>query len=319
MTTAKYRSDLPQRNGKPCIADGGLETALMFHEGFELPLFAAFPLLDSEDGSVALDRYMRRYCDIAVRHQKGLIMDTPTWRASRRWADELGVSRDALRASHGTAIQRLIALRDELETAASPFVVNGVLGPQDDGYKPESFLSVAEAKAYHADQVGWFTEFGADMVSAITMTYAEEAIGIALAARDADIPCVISFTVETDGRLPSGQTLSDAIEAVDRESDRSPSYYMINCAHPDHFAAVLQGNGSWRDRIMGVRANASRMSHAELDDAEELDEGNPGELGAQYKYLTAVLPNLVVFGGCCGTDHRHIEAIVDACDQAVAA
>jgi len=313
MSEAKYRNALPQLNGKPCIADGGLETCLIFHDGFDLPLFAAFPLLNDEAGRTALHRYMGHYADIAIRHEKGLVMDTPTWRASPRWADELGVSKTDLRDAHAKAVGALIALRGERETAASPFIVNGAIGPHDDGYNPQSFLSVADAKAYHSDQIGWFVEFGADMVSAITMTYAQEATGLALAAKDAGMPCIISFTVETDGRLPSGQALSEAIEEVDGASDASPAYYMLNCAHPDHFDGVLQDGGDWRGRIMGLRANASRMSHAELDAAEELDEGNPAELGAQYQALMAVLPNLAVVGGCCGTDHRHIEAISSAC------
>lgn len=319
MNRVGYRDSLPQLNGKLCITDGGLETTLIFHDGIELPLFAAFPLVSQEDGKAALDRYMRSYCDIAIRHQKGLIMDTPTWRASKRWASDLGVSEETLKDSHARAVDWLAELRTELETESSPFVLNGVIGPHDDGYVPQSLLSVAEARAYHADQIQWFTELGTDMISAITMTYVEEATGIALAAQEAGMPCAISFTVETDGKLPSGQGLRSAIEAVDRETDGSPSYFMINCAHPDHFEDVLSEPGEWRGRIMGLRANASRMSHAELDEAEELDEGNPTELGSQYRSLRALLPNLMVVGGCCGTDHRHIESISAECPVAEAA
>ncbi|MCP5080187.1 MAG: homocysteine S-methyltransferase [Alphaproteobacteria bacterium] len=315
MTQALYRNNLPQMNGKPFLTDGGLETTLVFLDAFDLPLFAAFTLLKSPDGRAAIDRYMRKYCEIAVRDKKGFILDTPTWRASRRWANELKISTGDLRAAHAQAISALRVLRAEFETPASPFVINGALGPQDDGYNPETFMSPTQARDYHAQQIGWFTELGADMVSAVTLTYVEEAVGVAMAAQAAGIPCVISFTVETDGNLPSGQPLGEAIEQVDRDTGSAPAYFMINCAHPDHFAGALGGNAEWLKRIMGLRANASRMSHEELDNAEELDAGNPNELGGQYRDLKTFLPNLTVMGGCCGTDHRHVDAISAACGR----
>jgi S-methylmethionine-dependent homocysteine/selenocysteine methylase len=142
------------------------------------------------------------------------------------------------------------------------------------------------------------------------MTYVEEAIGVARAARRAGLPAAISFTVETDGRLPSGQDLGEAIEQVD--ADAAPAYFMINCAHPTHFEAVLEGGGGWRERIRGLRANASTKSHAELDEATELDSGDPADLGARYAGLRELLPELTVVGGCCGTDHRHVAEICDA-------
>ncbi|MGH1353040.1 MAG: homocysteine S-methyltransferase family protein [Methyloligellaceae bacterium] len=309
MTEAKYINSLPQTTGKPFITDGGLETCLIFHEGFDLPLFASFPLMESREGRAALDRYMRRFCEIALREKKGFLMDTPTWRASKKWATDLGFSGQALASIHEKSIEYLKMLREEFETDDSPLVINGAIGPQDDGYNPNSFMTIEQAEAYHKQQVQWFKAYGADMVSAITMTYAEEAIGITRAATKAGIPVVVSFTVETDGRLPSGQSLGDAIEQVDKETAYGPVYYMINCAHPDHFSSTLEDGSEWRNRIMGLRANASRMSHEELDNAEELDDGNPQELAEQYRELKAVLPNLSVVGGCCGTDHRHVGAM----------
>lgn len=313
MRHAAYRANLPQMNGKAFLTDGGLETTLVFHDNIDLPLFAAFTLLEDEAGTQAIERYLRKYCELAIRDRKGFVLDTPTWRASKRWAGDLGVSQTRLRNVHAKAISGLQVLRGEYETAQSPFVINGVIGPQDDGYNPSQIMSVKEAETYHAQQIGWFDEFGADMVSAITMTYVEEAIGIARAAKTADMPSVISFTVETDGKLPSGQELRSAIEQVDRETGSAPAYFMINCAHPDHFAGALNGDPAWRHRIVGLRANASRMSHAELDNSEELDDGDPIELGEQYRALKTALPNLKVFGGCCGTDHRHVDAISVAC------
>lgn len=306
----KYRNALPQMAGKQMITDGGLETTLIFQEGIDLPLFAAFKALETDQGMAAMDAYMARFAQMALREKRGFLADTPTWRASARWAADLGMSQEALRAIHRETTCALRALRDRMETLDSPFVVNGVIGPQDDGYAPARVLSVDEAEAYHSPQIVWFEEFGADMATATTVTYAEEAIGIALAAKASDLPVAIAFTVETDGKLPSGETLAEAISRVDAATGGYPAYYMINCAHPDHFAHALQGD--WTARIMGIRANASRISHAELDDAETLDDGDPAELGTLYFDLSLMLPNLTVMGGCCGTDHRHISAICAA-------
>jgi len=306
----KYRNTLPQLAGKQMITDGGLETTLIFHNGLELPLFAAFKALETDAGIAAIDAYMDRFARIAVDAQRGFIMDTPTWRASARWASELGMSHHELEAVHRESVATLMALRTELETDQSPFVINGVIGPHDDGYAPTRVLTAEQAETYHTAQVVWFDTFGADMVSAITMTYTDEAIGIASAAKANGMPVAIAFTVETDGRLPSDQPLSEAIREVDEATDSYPANYMINCAHPDHFSHVL--NGDWTRRIVGLRANASRMSHAELDAADTLDDGDPQELGQLYAGLALLLPNLTVMGGCCGTDHRHIAAICEA-------
>ncbi len=306
----KYRNALPHLAGQQMITDGGLETTLIFQEGIDLPLFAAFKALETDQGMAAMDAYMARFAQMALREKRGFLMDTPTWRASARWAAELGMSNEALRAIHRETICALIALRERMEAPDSPFVINGVIGPHDDGYAPARTLSASQAQAYHGTQVGWFEELGADMATATTMTYAEEAIGIAMAAKTSGLPIAIAFTVETDGRLPSGATLADAVERVDEATGHYPAYYMINCAHPDHFAHTLQG--AWTARVMGIRANASRLSHAELDEAETLDDGDPAELGMLYSGLSMLLPNLSVMGGCCGTDHRHISAICAA-------
>ncbi|WP_299971455.1 homocysteine S-methyltransferase family protein [uncultured Roseobacter sp.] len=306
----KYRHALPQLDGKQMITDGGLETTLVFHEGIDLPYFAAFKALESENGLKVMDAYMTRFAEIAVAEKRGFVMDTPTWRASARWGSEMWMTQNDLREIHREAIATLAKLRSAFETPDSPFVINGVIGPQDDGYSPTTKLSAEAAQRYHQVQVKWFNEFGADMISAITMTYVEEALGIAWAAKHLGMPVAISFTVETDGCLPSGQTLAEAIDVVDAATDSYPAYYMINCAHPDHFVNALQG--PWVNRIMGIRANASRMSHAELDAAETLDDGDPQELGALYGGLSALLPNLTVIGGCCGTDHRYVSAMCAA-------
>jgi S-methylmethionine-dependent homocysteine/selenocysteine methylase len=307
------QTSLPQLSGERLfLTDGGLETLLIFHKGFELPHFASFTLLEDEQGRAALRDYFAGFLDLAREHDAGFILDTATWRANPDWAELLGYDAAALDRVNREAVAFAEQVRDEHAGSGVPVLVNGVVGPRGDGYVAEALMSAEEAEDYHRAQVRSFAAAGADMVSAITMTYADEAIGIARAAAQAGLPVAISFTVETDGRLPSGQALGEAIAQVDFETDGSVAYYMVNCAHPSHFEHVVEQGGAWVGRIAGLRANASKMSHAELDEAEELDEGDPAELSAGYVALRSSLRNVNVIGGCCGTDHRHVAAVADA-------
>ena len=310
---ARYRNRLPQLDGGLYLTDGGLETTLIFHDGLELPDFAAFHLLKAAEGEAALRKYFRTYSDIAKQFASGLVLESATWRANADWGTRLGYTPEMLADANRKAIHLLEDVRIEYDTKQTEVVISGCLGPRGDGYVPSRAMSEQEAEAYHQAQVETFAGSAADMVCATTMNYVEEAIGIARAARRADMPVAISFTVETDGNLPTGQTLKAALEQVDEATSGYPSYYMINCAHPTHFEHVLTGEGLWLDRIRGVRANASRKSHAELNDSPELDAGTPVELGMQYANLKSRLSRLNVMGGCCGTDHRHVEQIAKAC------
>jgi homocysteine S-methyltransferase len=309
---SQYRHRLPQLQSELFLTDGGLETTLVFQEGLDLPCFAAFPLLRDPRGGETLRRYFASYIDIARRERIGIVLETPTWRANRDWATKLGYDARALDELNRLAVGFLLELREELETPDTPIVISGNIGPRGDGYRPEARMSVAEAEAYHGEQVRIFADTDADMVAAFTMNYPEEAVGIARAARAEQMPLALSFTVETDGRLPSGHSLAEAIRRVEDESGRHPVYYMINCAHPAHFEQVLDELGPLTFRVRGVRANASRLSHAELDVCTSLDSGDPEELGAQYAGLRRKLPELCVVGGCCGTDHRHVDHIARA-------
>ncbi len=300
-------SHVPIPAGRTYITDGGLETTLVFHDGIDLPDFAAFPLLDDEAGRATLARYYTPYLDIAERDRVGIVLDTPTWRANPDWAARLGRDLAALADVNRRAVEYARTIgrsRPDVE-----HVVNGVVGPRGDGYAIGEVMSPSEAASYHSLQLRAFADAGVDMVSAVTMTHVEEAIGITLAAVDVGLPAVISFTVEIDGSLPSGTKLGDAIDAVDAATDGAPAYYMVNCAHPDHFESVLDEDAAWLGRIMAVRANASRMSHEELDEAEELDRGDVAELAGVYVRLQQIIPDLRVVGGCCGTDHEHVSAI----------
>jgi homocysteine S-methyltransferase len=303
---AMYRDRLPQLDAdRPFLADAGLETELVFHHGFDLPAFASFVLLDTDRGRDRLQTYYRSFVDLARRHQTGVVLEATTWRANVGWIEATGYAlRDLERVNH-QSIELLAALRDEADV---PVVVSGCIGPMDDGYSPAERLAAAEAEVRHRVQIDVLADTEADCVTAMTMTYADEAIGVARAAAAAGVPSVISFTVETDGRLPSGETLGEAVRAVDDATGAAPAYYMINCAHPTHVLGAL--DGGWTARVRGLRANASTCSHAELDEAETLDEGDPDDLAARYGRLADRL-DLAVVGGCCGTDLRHVAAIAD--------
>lgn len=307
---SRSREPLPQLGGGLFLCDGGIETTLVFHEGLDLPDFAAFALLRTEPGTEALRRYFRTYAAIAERFRTGLVLESATWRASADWGARLGFSTEELAEANRRAVELLVELRSEFETV--PLVVSGCLGPRGDGYVPDRAMSEQDAERYHHEQMATFAATDVDLVSAMTMNTVEEATGIVRAAEQFGLPIAVSFTVETDGHLPTGQSLASAIERVDAATSGYPAYYMINCAHPTHFESQWNG-GAWQERIRGVRANASRQSHAELNESPVLDEGNPVEFGEQYAALRQRLPQLNVLGGCCGTDHRHVEQVARCC------
>ncbi|HRJ57892.1 MAG TPA: homocysteine S-methyltransferase family protein [Anaerolineales bacterium] len=308
-----YRNALPQLRDGLFLSDGGIETTLIFHDGLDLPDFAAFHVLKTPAGEAALRKYFRAYVDLAKRFGTGLVLESATWRSSPDWGARIGYSLEELDEANRKAIWLLEEIRKEYQTERTPIIVSGCVGPRGDGYVPGDVMSAKEAEDYHHRQIEIFAKSSADLVTAITMNYVEEAVGIAQATKKTGIPVVLSFTVETDGNLPTGQTLKSAIQQVDKETGGYPAYYMINCAHPTHFEHVVSDGGDWLQRIRGIRANASHMSHDELNEAPELDEGNPVELGMQYARLKQRIPTLSVMGGCCGTDHRHIEQIATAC------
>ncbi len=312
---------LPQFDGGLFLTDGGIETTLIFLDGIELPYFAAFDLLRHDPGRLALRRYYASHAAIARDQGLGFILESPTWRASADWGDKLGYSNAQLAQANRDSIRLMWELRDEFATPRSPMVVSGCVGPRGDGYDPGQVMTPSAAAAYHAEQIAALAEGhggrGADMITAITMTNAPEAIGIARAATTAGLPVVLSFTLETDGRLPTGQALGHAIAEVDAATGAAPAYYMINCAHPTHFADMLAAADAagerWVKRLRGIRANASTRSHQELNEAPDLDAGDPVRLGQEYQALRRRHPQINVLGGCCGTDHRHVAEIGQAC------
>ncbi len=315
---AKYRHDLPQVKDKVFLTDSGLETTLIFHDGMDLPCFASFPLLDTEEGLRRLRHYYELHAGMAVASGLGFVLESVTWRAHRDWGAKLGYGAADLDRVNRDAIAFLEEIRAAHETPASPLVISGNLGPRGDGYDPGTLMSPREAEDYHLAQIATLADTNADFISAFTMNNVNEAIGIIRAAKRKGIPSVVSFTLETDGKLATGQSLKDAIVQADAETHGAAAYYMINCAHPTHFEHVLTSTEDWAARLRGIRANASRRSHAELDNSTDLDAGNPVELGTQYRDLRRGHRRITILGGCCGTDHRHVQEIARWC-EAVAA
>jgi S-methylmethionine-dependent homocysteine/selenocysteine methylase len=312
---ARYRENLPQQSGRLFLTDGGIETTLIFHEGLELPDFAAFHVLKTPEGEAALRKYFRTYAELARSFAAGLVLESATWRANPDWGTRLGYDAAQLADANRKAIRLLEEIRDEYDSERTPVVISGCIGPRGDGYVPTSAMSAADAEDYHSSQLEVFAGSAADMAFAITMNYVEEAIGIVRASRRTGMPIAISFTVETDGRLPTGQPLGAAIEQVDAETAGYASYFGINCAHPSHFEPVLGEGAAWQQRIGALRANASTKSHAELNESVALDIGDPGDLADGYARLKNALPRLNVMGGCCGTDHRHVGRIAETCSM----
>lgn len=305
-----YRKHLPQLDGGLYLTDAGLETDLIFNKGIDIPEFAAHTLLRHASGRLALRDYFKQFLNLARERRAGFVLDAPTWKAHRHWAASLGESPARLEQSNREAIAFMDGLRQDCSENTCPIVLNALIGPKGDAYRPDSAISFKEAVEYHAEQLGWLATTSVDMVTAMTFTQSAEAAGVVKAATDVNLPIVVSFTVETDGALPTGQPLDEAIRYVDWATDDAVAYYMVNCAHPEHFEHVL-AQGEWRERIRGIRCNASRCSHAELDACEVLDDGDPAELAGQYRSLIQRLPWLNIVGGCCGSDIRHVTAIAD--------
>lgn len=296
------------------LTDTGLETWLLFHRGLDLPFFAAYPLLEDDAGRSALHDYYADHLRVAADAGLGLVLETPTWRASADWGERLGHDAVRLDACNRRAVAFVREVADEVAPEVD-LVVSGNLGPRGDGYRPDHLLDLDEAATYHHDQVASLAAAGADRITLLTATHVAEAAGVVLAALDVGVPVVVSFTVEQDGRLPDGTTLGAALTEVDERTDGAALHLGVNCAHPDHFAGALATAGPVARRVGLLRANASRASHQELDAATELDDGDPDELAAAYATLVATHPDLAVLGGCCGTDVRHVAAIAAACGR----
>ncbi len=291
------------------LTDGGLETTMIYHNHVNLPHFAAFELVYTSHGRDLLKQYHEQYILLARRYGCTYILETPTWRANPDWGYKLGYDHHELNKADRHAVLFMREIQKSFARTNSKIIISGCVGPRGDGYSPALRMSKAEATDYHSAQIRTFALADVDVITAMTLNYSDEAIGIVQAAKTVGVPMVISFTVETDGNLPDGESLKNAITRVDALTGNYAQHFMINCAHPEHFSFKLRKNGEWKKRIRGIRANASAKSHAELDQSTSLDTGDKRELAIGYDELKTSLPELMVIGGCCGTDHTHLEEI----------
>jgi len=303
---AIHRNVLPQLDGGLFVASTGMETDLMFNQGIDLPGFASYPLLETKAGRAQLDGYYRDMIAVGKEHGIGVILERPTWVANRDRGAAIGYSPEQLVELNKQAIAHMCEARDTFGDL--PTLISANVGPRADAYAPSEQMSAEDAETYHIEQIAALAETEVDLISGYTLAYPAEAVGIVRAAKRFGLPVIIAFTVETDGHLPTGASLKEAITLVDAQTDSYAAYFMINCAHPEHFENVLS-NDLWMQRLRGIVANASRCSHAELDEAEELDDGDPDELGQQLAEIRSRFPHISVLGGCCGTDKRHLSSI----------
>ncbi|MEW9920013.1 homocysteine S-methyltransferase family protein [Marimonas sp. MJW-29] len=299
---------LPQMNGQNMTCGGGFETWLQYVDGFELRHFCAFELINDKRGLACLTDYQRKLVEAAVENGFGVINEGLHYRASRDWGELIGFSREALEEINIRGIEFYRDIAKEYESPETPMLVGGVIGPRGDAYNVGRTPNVAEAEDYHSEQIQTFKKAGADLVSALTFSSVEEAIGLAKAAKAEGMPVVISFFIAKGGKLKGGETLEEAIAAVDAATDNAPVYYMINCTHPTEFAPALTA-GDWINRLGGFMPNAVAMETLDLCKLGHLEDGDPKELGGQMAEIARRLPHINVWGGCCGTDGRHIAEI----------
>ena len=290
----------------PILTDSGFETTLIFNHNIDLPHFAAFYLLDKPKYDDIIYNYYKDHLEVAKKHNTGFILESGTWRANKDWGFKLGYNESELIGVNQLAVKQLKLIKQEFLPYLPYIFISGQIGPAKDGYTITEVMSEIEAQQYHDLQIKAFKDSGADLASALTIGYINEALGIVNAAKANNLPIVISFTVETDGNLPSGETLKEAIETIDRATKNYPLHYMINCAHPSHFINRFDKEEDWQIRIKAIRANASCKSHAELDEATELDRGDIVDFGKWHAILKEKLPSLKIYGGCCGTDTSHV-------------
>ena len=312
---------LPQMNGRDMTCGGGIETWLQYVDGFELRHFCLFELLDDKRGVSCLTDFHRKLVEAAATEGFGVINEGLHYRASRDWGELIGYSREGLEEINIRGIEFYQDFAREYDSPESPMIVGGVIGPRGDAYNVGRTPNAAEAEDYHSEQILTLKKAGADQITALTFSSVEEAIGLARAAKAAGMPVVISFFVKHGGRLSGGETVEEAITKVDAATGNAPAYYMINCTHPMEFEAALT-SGDWTRRLGGFMPNAVAMDTLSLCKLGHLEDGDPEELAGQMADLARRFPHIPVWGGCCGTDGRHIGQIarqVGAARRAMAA
>lgn len=297
-----------QKKGCFYLSEGGTETELMYKYGFELPHFAMFPLLDNPDAESRMREMFGSYLEVAAKYKTGALMGGLDYRASPDWGELLGYSPDGLAEANLQSIDFLRDIAKEYVSAVPDILIQGLIGPRGDAYERNETITENEAEDYHCVQLETLKKADVDLALAITFNNIPESIGVARAAAKIGVPLAISLTLDSASKLNSGPGLVEAITTIDRETGRSPAFYLINCSHPVEYEPAI-GPGDWINRVRGVRPNASKMEKIALCKIGHLEEGDPVELGALCGDLARRYPHMDVWGGCCGTWSRHLDEI----------
>ena len=302
----------PLLPGLRYLAEGGQETELMYGHGFDLPEFALFPLLDNPAAAAKLTAMYRAVLDVAVRHRLGVLLGGLDYRASPDWAERLGFDAAQLAEYQIRSIDFLRQVSQPYRKRLPHILVAGCVGPQGDAYHRNEAVTETSAQAYHSTQMANLAAADVDVVEAMTFTSAEEAIGVIRAARAHDLPIVVSFMIDSAGAADGSWSFRKMIETVDSATDGYALFYGINCSHPVEFEPQLAEPGEWLDRIGLLRPNASAKDKTELCQIGHLERGDPADLALRMERLAERMPDVRIWGGCCGTWDEHLERIAAA-------
>lgn len=299
----------PRLDGSFYLTEGGTETELLYKHGLKLPEFAMFPLLDDAEGLAVSRAMYRRYMEAAAAHGAGILLIGHDYRASPDWGAKLGYSPEGLAEMQRRSIGFLAEIRDEFRDRVEHAYIAGCLGPRGDAYGTGGSMTAEEAEEYHLTQLTTLKGTEADMAVALTFNNVPEAVGAVRAAGRVGLPIGVSLTLSSEGRLRSGPTLREAVEAIDAETGGAAAWMGTNCSHPMEFFPALDDAGPWLDRLRYFRPNAAMMDKLALCKLGHLEDGDPVELGGQMADLALRLPRADILGGCCGTDERHLGEI----------
>jgi len=297
-----------QKEGRFYLTEGGTETELMYKHGFELPHFAMFPLLENPEATSRMKEMFRSYLEVAAKHKTYALMGGLDYRASPDWGKLLGYSPEGLAEANLQSIEFLREIAKEYTSEIPGILIQGLIGPRGDAYQRNTTITENEAEDYHSVQLETLRKSNVDLALAITFNNIPESVGVARAAAKIGVPLAISLSLDSTSKLNSGPTLVEAITTIDKETDQSPEFYLINCSHPVEYEPAIEP-GDWISRVRGVRPNASKMEKLALCKIGHLEEGNPVELGQLCGDLAGRYPHMDIWGGCCGTWNNHLDEI----------
>jgi S-methylmethionine-dependent homocysteine/selenocysteine methylase len=273
-------------------------------------------LIYDDRGRSALERIYRGYIEIGIKYNLPFLVSAPTWRAN---PERIKASKFHHRKSLNADCVRFIqSLRKTYKDGSKGIYIGGLMACHGDAYRPEETLSVMDAANFHKSQAAMLAESEVDFILAATLPAVSEARGMAAALSDFKIPYILSFVIRPDGTILDGTPLHQAFDQIDAAIQHPPFFYLINCVHPSVFSHALKSevvlSNSVLKRLWGLQANTSAKSPEELDGLSELDGSEPRSFARELLALYHTF-GIKIIGGCCGTDHHHIEAIAEEISQ----